>query len=189
MAGPALVLVGLPGGGKTTVGARLGEVMNLPAIDTDALVAHRAGVDPEHAFVDLGEERFRALETQVVREVIGKEAGPGVVALGSGALAGPTGAQHRDLLMAARRRGTRVVDLHVRLAQAAPRSGLLGPQPVGLGAPRAMLAEFARLRRPLYLAVAELTMDTTGRQIDEVARALRAWLADGTLPEGATEVS
>lgn len=188
MTGPAVVLVGLPGGGKTTIAARLGDLMGLPAVDTDTLVAQRAGVAPEHAFVDLGEERFRAVEAQVVTEVIGARAGEGVVALGSGALDGPSGEAHRHLLLAARERGTRVVDLDVRLAQAAPRSGLIGAQPVGLGAPRAMLAEFARRRRPHYLAVAELTLDTTGREVDDVAGGLHAWLAGGALPAGGAEV-
>ena len=93
-----------------------------------------------------------------------------VVALGSGAVT-----HSREAIDEARAAGTLVVHLDVGLAQAAPRAGLVGAQPLGLGAPRALMARFAAERRPLYEGVADVTIDAGALDLDAVvAEVLRA---------------
>lgn len=167
----------MPGAGTTTVAGILGERLDAPVLDTDVLVARAAGVEAEDAFVDLGEERFRTLERAAVAEAL---ASPGVVvALGSGALGSTledaAGRHARAALADARERGTRVVALTASLAAATPRIGLVGAQPVGFGAPRALLVRFAKEREPLYRALAEHTLDTSRASADQVADSVAAW--------------
>ena len=170
MTRPLLVLVGMPGSGKSSVASAVGERLGAPVADTDALVAERAGRPEQDAFVDLGEDRFRDLERAVVTEVlsgrlpaVGAGTPGAIVALGSGAVEHAT-----EHLAVARAAGTRVVHLDVALAQAAPRSGMVGSQPMGLGAPRALLAQFAAARRPVYESAADTTVDAAAMDLDAV---------------------
>lgn len=64
-----LVLVGMPGCGKTTIGKALAAKMNRPLIDTDEEIVKLAGKSIPDIFAQDGEARFRVLETQVIQEV------------------------------------------------------------------------------------------------------------------------
>ncbi|MFT4230981.1 MAG: shikimate kinase, partial [Microbacterium sp.] len=80
--GPAIVLVGPMGAGKTSVGRRVAKRLGLPFTDTDKTVAAEHG--PISAIFERhGEEHFRRLERDAVRRAL---AGGGVVALGGGAV-------------------------------------------------------------------------------------------------------
>lgn len=63
-----LVLIGMPGCGKTTIGQALAEKMNRPLVDTDRLIEEKAGKTIPQIFAQDGEDYFRSLETQVLRE-------------------------------------------------------------------------------------------------------------------------
>ncbi len=77
-----VILVGLPGSGKTTVGRLAAGLLGAPFVDLDSLVEARAGKSVERIFADMGEEAFRALESEIGAEVL---AGPaGVFAPGGG---------------------------------------------------------------------------------------------------------
>lgn len=79
-----VVLAGMPGCGKSTVGRLLAERMRRPLIDCDAEIARRAGKSIPRIFADDGEAAFRALEAQVIAEVC-REKGA-IVATGGGAV-------------------------------------------------------------------------------------------------------
>lgn len=64
-----VVLIGMPASGKSTVGALLSERLSRKFIDTDELIEKRAGVTIKEIFEKQGEEYFRSLESEVVREV------------------------------------------------------------------------------------------------------------------------
>ncbi len=84
---PNIVLVGFMGTGKSTVGREVAGRLGRPFVDTDALVAARAGLPIPQIFALHGEEAFRDLEAQVVAEVAAR---PGqVIATGGGALLRP----------------------------------------------------------------------------------------------------
>lgn len=77
-----VVLVGMPGCGKSTVGAALASLTGRAFLDTDALIAQKAGrAIPEMIEAD-GEQAFRALETEILSEV-SKQSGK-VIATGGG---------------------------------------------------------------------------------------------------------
>lgn len=82
-----VVLVGLPGAGKTTVGQALAERLGLQFIDFDLEIARRVGQSIPEIFATRGEAGFRALEAELTREVAA--APPAVVAPGGGWAAQP----------------------------------------------------------------------------------------------------
>jgi shikimate kinase len=82
-----IVLVGLPGCGKTTVGRILARDLEARFVDIDAVVAQAAAMPIEQIFAERGEAAFRRLErAEVVRELSGD---PGVIAPGGGWAAQP----------------------------------------------------------------------------------------------------
>ena len=76
-------LIGFMGAGKSTVAPRLAEKMDREWIDTDELVEERQGMSIPEIFEYYGENRFREIETDVIKE-ISKEDGK-IVAVGGGA--------------------------------------------------------------------------------------------------------
>ncbi len=68
----SIVLIGMMGSGKTTVGKLLARRHGLPLADTDQLVQERAGLSVPDIFAQWGEARFRALELAVCQELSGR---------------------------------------------------------------------------------------------------------------------
>lgn len=156
---PALVLVGPPGAGKSTVGRLVAAALGVDFLDTDTIVEERAGKSVADIFIEDGEPAFRALEKAAVADALA--AFDGVLALGGGAV---LDADTRAALA-----GHRVVLLDVGLADAARRVGLNRDRPLLLGNPRAQLHRLLEERRPVYAAVASSTVRTDGRTPEEVA--------------------
>ncbi len=77
-----IVLIGMMGCGKTTVGGLLARRLGRPLADTDVLIERRQGRSIPDIFAQDGEERFRALELELGRE-LGRRSGL-VVACGGG---------------------------------------------------------------------------------------------------------
>ena len=78
-----IYLIGFMGAGKSTVGRDLAARLGRPFCDTDKLIEKRAGLTIPEIFDALGEDGFRRLEAEVIREVAEEEGL--VVALGGGA--------------------------------------------------------------------------------------------------------
>jgi len=79
-----IVLIGMPGCGKTTVGNLLSECLGRPLLDTDEAIARRVGSVPDYLRAQ-GEAAFRDLEAAVIREDIAPESGV-IIATGGGAV-------------------------------------------------------------------------------------------------------
>lgn len=77
-----IVLIGMMGCGKTTVGRLLAQRLECPMADTDALIEERTGRTIPDIFAADGEARFRALELELCRELAGRRGL--VVACGGG---------------------------------------------------------------------------------------------------------
>lgn len=67
-----MVLTGMPGSGKTTIGKQLAAELGRTYLDTDALIEKKTGMTPVQIITGQGETAFRNLETQVIREVAGQ---------------------------------------------------------------------------------------------------------------------
>jgi shikimate kinase len=78
-----LVLVGLMGVGKTAIGKRLAELLQLEFIDADEAIEKAAGMSITDIFASLGESAFREGEHRVIARLV--EGGPCVLATGGGA--------------------------------------------------------------------------------------------------------
>jgi shikimate kinase len=161
-----LILVGLMGAGKTTVGRRCAQRLGREFVDTDDLVIMRAGMPIDEIFATAGEAHFRTLERDVIADVCASPA-PLVVACGGGAVLDP---ENRRQLRGA---GV-VVWLRASVAVLAARVGDGSARPLLAGGPAAALSRLDRLREPLYEAAADCAVDTDGIDADAVGDAVLA---------------
>src|SRR5918911_223736 len=77
-----VVITGFMGAGKTTVAGALAERLGRRALDLDEFIAGREGRTAQTIIDEDGEQRFRELETEALREALETDAG--VIALGGG---------------------------------------------------------------------------------------------------------
>jgi shikimate kinase len=150
-----IVLVGFMGAGKTTVGRLLAAKLGLPFTDADDIVEDRAGKPIPQIFTDNGEPAFRALEHEVIAELLnGQDI---VLALGGGAI------EHvltRRLLA-----GAPVAYLRISFAEALVRVGGDGGRPV---LARPDIADVYFGRQAAYSSVATVTVDVDGRSPEDI---------------------
>jgi shikimate kinase len=159
-----IVLVGFMGAGKTTIGTLLAARCGLPFTDSDQVIEQRAGRPVRQIFAADGEPAFRALEHQVIAELL---AGPAaVLALGGGAAEHP---RTRDRLATA----LAVVYLQVSYEQALRRVGGDPERPL---LARPDLAATYRRRLPLYASLATVTVPTDGRSPEAISEDILARL-------------
>lgn len=90
--GRNIVLIGLMGVGKTTVGRLLADALGRPFADTDAVVENEAHATVTQIFAQEGERRFRALESEAVRKAAALRGQ--VIAVGGGAVLDPSNVTH-----------------------------------------------------------------------------------------------
>ncbi len=161
-----LVLVGLMGAGKTSVGKRLATLLGVPFIDSDTAIAEAAGMSIPEIFATLGEPAFRDGERRVIARLLDER--PGVLATGGGAFIEP---RTRAEIKA---RATSVwirADLDLLWDRVRDRPGrplLQAPDP------RAVLADLDRRRAPIY-AEADVIVDSRrGASHEAMARTIVA---------------
>jgi shikimate kinase len=164
-----LVLVGLMGAGKSTVGARCAARLGRAFVDVDDVVEVHTGRAVAEIFAADGETAFRALERAALADVCASPA-PLVIACGGGAMG------DADNRRAVRARGC-VIWLTADADTLAARVGsgtdrAQRPLLAGDAAPAATLERLALVRAPAYEAAAHATVDTAGRTIDDVATAV-----------------
>ena len=79
----SIVMVGMMGAGKSSIGKRLAARLGIPFADADAAIEEAAGMSIADMFVAHGESSFRSGETRVIARLL--ENGPQVLATGGGA--------------------------------------------------------------------------------------------------------
>ena len=169
----SLVLVGLMGAGKTTIGRKLAARLGLPFIDADHEIERAAGCTVSEIFARYGEAEFRTGERRVIARLI---SGPqAVIATGGGAVIDPG---TRRLMR------ERAVSVWLRCALPTLLKRVTGRTQRPLlahGDPLATLRRLHEERAPFY-AEADLTVDcgddTTDRTAERVAEALASSRAD-----------
>ena len=152
-----IVLVGMPGCGKSVVGAALAKRLGRPLLDSDALVTQTAKTPIPEIFRVQGEGAFRALETQALRE-LGKRSGA-VIATGGGSVLRE---ENYDLL-----HQNGVIVWLRRALSALPIDGRPVSQSVALD-------ELYRTRKPRYRRFADCIVDNCGSVDDAVNKIMEA---------------
>lgn len=162
-----VLLVGMMGAGKSSVGRRVARRLGWPYLDSDEQVCRRTGRSVPEIFAERGEAAFRAEERGALARAA-TSAHPVVVSVAGGAVLDPV--NRRRL----RQAGT-VVWLRARPATLARRVGGGEGRPL-LGAdPASALGRLYSRRRPLYADMADAVIDVDGITPDEAAtRVLRA---------------
>lgn len=163
----SVVLVGVPGAGKSTVGAILATQLGINFIDTDLVIEEEAGKSISDIFVQDGEPVFRSLEKVVIANAISGDRS--VISLGGGAL---VDAQTRDLV-----KDQQCVWLQAGLAQAVDRVGMNRNRPLLLGNIRGQLADLMTAREPYYIECAKFAIDTNNLSAQEVADEISKYLS------------
>lgn len=159
-----VVLVGLMGAGKSTVGRRLAAALDTDFVDADEAIVTAAGMSIPEIFERYGEPAFRDLERRLVLRLLRE--GHGVIALGGGAFVDP------EIRRAVRERAVSVwlrADLDTLVERTARKPGR---RPLLMrGDPREILAELMERRYPVY-AEADITVDTGPGPVDRVVEAV-----------------
>lgn len=158
MTGPALILVGPPGSGKSTVGRMAAERLGLEFRDFDDDIERVHGIPAGELVVKLGREKFQESEREILADLLPRH--NGVLSLGGGT---PTAPGVPELL-----EPYHVVFLDVNLEQLLKREGLVTLHPWLLPNPRAHLRDLLNNRRPVYTAVSSATIPTSDRTPEEV---------------------
>ncbi len=153
---PRFVLIGPPGAGKSTIGAALARRLGISFVDTDRVIAAKAGKSISDVFVVDGESAFRRIEQTVVFEELRQS--DGVLALGGGSILNE---QTQREIQLVRELGSEIVFLDVSITAAAPRIGFNRDRPLLLGNPRAQWLVLMQERRPIYESLADLVVDTS----------------------------
>jgi shikimate kinase len=166
-----LVLVGMMGAGKTTVGRMVAERLGWRYLDSDEQVMAATGRSVAELFAEHGEAAFRAEEARVLAEAL-SDPEPVVVSAAGGVV---LARQNRVLLA---RAGT-VVWLRADPATLAGRVSPGDHRPLLGDDPSGALASLDAVRRPLYAEVAGVVIDVDELTADEVAHEVvrRAGLA------------
>lgn len=137
-----IVLIGLPGSGKTTVGRLVAERLQAGFVDIDAILARREGKPITMIFAEKGEAAFREMERKEMEAALANQAA--VIAPGGGWAAQP-GAIEQAKSQAV------VIYLHTRPETAAQRAAPEGTRPLLSGEdPAERMRQLQREREPFY---------------------------------------
>lgn len=147
-----IVLVGLPGSGKTTVGKQLARRLKLPFVDSDHVIEERLGCSIREFFEREGEDRFRDVEQEVIDELSRGQAC--VLSTGGGAVLRSANRQHlHDRGKVVYLRST-PEDVYRRVRHDRNRPLLLVADPLQ------RLRDLYEARDPLYRETAHFVIDT-----------------------------
>ncbi len=178
LAGRTVVLVGMMGVGKTTIGRKLAQALRLPFRDADQEIEKAAGRSVVDIFATLGEAEFRRGERRVVARLL--EGGPQVLSTGEGAF---LDAETRALM----RERALTVWLRAHVDVLTERVSRRDTRPLINGQDaRAVLVRLLEERAPVY-GQADVTVETANGPPAAVARSVLAALRKRAV--GARETS
>ncbi len=153
-----ITLIGMPGSGKSTVGALLARRLGYAFLDVDPLIERREGAQLQAVLDRLGTERFLDVEAEVIAALDCQNT---VLAPGGSAVLREKGAAHLKALGP-------VVHLQLPAGELEKRLGNLATRGVTL-APGQTIGDLCEYRAPFYEKYADLTVDTRGMSPEETA--------------------
>jgi len=151
--------VGFMGAGKTSTARKLARLIGCAAIDMDTYIERSCGMKVKEIFAEVGEEGFRSIETDVLRELALGE--PRLISCGGGVVLAE---ENRSIL----KKGGCVVYLKVTAQEAASRISDIATRPLFGDLENAQRVLEGRL--PLYEEVADVLIETAGRGTSLIAR-------------------
>ena len=165
-----VILVGMMGSGKTTVGRLLSEATGWPYVDNDELVRRYSGTTAREVLADGGEERLREVESAAL--ALGLELPPPViVGVAAGTVLDPSNRARMDAAGV-------VVWLRAATQTLVSRAGDAAHRPFIDRGGAAWMAQTAAEREPLYAQLADVTVDTGSSTPDESVNSIRSYLED-----------
>ncbi len=162
--GRSIVLIGLMGCGKSTVGRELSRATGLPFLDTDMLIEEQVGMEIPRIFAEMGEPRFRVLETALLNYLRDNPSprSSGVIATGGGIILRQ---ENRAIL---RSLGF-VVWLDVDLPNLLARTARAQNRPLLHGQDReSCLRQLLNNRSPLYAQTAHFHVNSSELKVSQV---------------------
>lgn len=166
MAAPHIVLVGLMGVGKSSVGRALARETRRPFVDTDTLIESSEGRSIADIFRADGEAAFREIECRTLGHVLSSSE-PSVIATGGGVVETEA---CRTMLREARNAGAQVVWLSASVDTMVERTSRSNNRPLLEGDRRAVLEALVARRRDLYRGASDLKIDTDGKAVARIVR-------------------
>jgi shikimate kinase len=167
-----VLVIGMMGAGKTTVGRAVAAAMRRPFLDSDAEILERTGLTVPEIFATKGEPAFRGEERAVLAAALTSPV-PSVIAVAGGAVFNPD--SRRRI-----RAGGVVVWLRARPQTLAGRVGAGNDRPLLEHDPVGTIARLDALRRPVYRSLADVAVDVDGVApsgvAERVTRLARVWL-------------
>ncbi len=160
-----LVLVGMMGVGKSTVGRAMACRLDRPMFDSDEMIEARMGRTVREIWVADGEPAFRALETDVLLDALRSEE-PSVIAAAGGVVLSETNRQ------ALRVGSAHVVWLSADIGVLLERVRHAGHRPLLDDDPEATLRRLFDERAPLYQEVADSIVSVDNRSVNDVTKAV-----------------
>jgi shikimate kinase len=152
--GPHVLLIGMMGTGKTSMGRRLADRLNRAFVDSDVELVRQAGMSVSEFFAAHGEPAFRSLETVVIKELCART-DPHVIAFGGGVVMAE---ENRAVIRDA---GT-VIWLRATPETIIQRVGDARSRPLLQPDPDRLVRQLDALRRPIYSDTADFAIDVDG---------------------------
>lgn len=154
-----LILIGMPGSGKSTVGVVLAKKLGLRFMDSDLVIQEKTGKLLYQLIAECGEEGFLSLENQINASIRAEDT---VIATGGSAVYGKEAMEHLKEI-------GQMVYLRLPYEELAERLGDLHERGVVLK-PGFTLHDLYQERTPLYEQYADMTIDCGGKSIPQIIK-------------------
>ena len=167
-----IILIGFMGCGKSSVGVRLSQHLDMPFLDTDSCIEEKAGKKIPDIFAQEGEQSFRNMETEILQELLADTTGK-IISTGGGL---PVKIENRELL---KKLGTVFYlqlapeTVYQRVGQDENRPLLQCENP--LEKIRILMAE----RRDAYEGTADSTVVVDGKSYEEIIKEIKTLYEEG----------
>ncbi|MDZ5471023.1 shikimate kinase (plasmid) [Bacillus sp. 31A1R] len=161
-----IFLVGFMGTGKTTIGTALGERWGLPVYDTDEEIIKKEGISINEIFKRNGEDYFRKLETQILKNVPVKNC---IITTGGGVILKK---ENREYLKSI----GKVIMLNASVEEILKRVETDHTRPLLVGDKREKIVNLYKDRFELYIETASIIIETTGKTVNQICEEIEQGL-------------